>query len=183
MRVRKRRVEACYRIAPPHGILRDAKHTWRFKRADFYQGWRVVVSSSTLTLHKNHRLLREQTVSLSATELHFGGVRWWFICPDCQCRTAYLYLPQNAHHFSCRNCHNLSYESTQSSHSTSERQLQNWARENGTTTREARLLSYLIDSDGAMLETKRPRLSKVRRRRSQAGRVIAKLAREKGISL
>lgn len=182
-RVRKHKVESCCRLAPPQGALRDAKHTWHFKVWDLYLRWQVIATSATLTLFPNHRLLIEQTVQLHRTEPQFGGVRWWFLCPDCQRRVLYLCLPQNAHHFSCRSCHNLSYESTQSSHSASERHFQGLAREIGITTREARLWSHLTDSDAAVPDTKRPILNKVRKRRTAMGRIIAKLAREKALTI
>lgn len=61
---------------------------------------------------KNLHTLR---VTLSSTPCHFGGVRWWFICPskDCGRRVAVLYLPNGASCFGCRHCHSLSYESCQ----------------------------------------------------------------------
>ena len=193
-RVKKHKVESCCRIAPPQGALRDAKHTWHFDYWDLYLRWQVIATSSTITLFPNHRLLYEQTVKLHGTQPQFGGVRWWFLCPDCQRRVLYLYLPQNVYHpacrscenayrFSCRRCHNLSYESTQSSHSASERRFQGLAREMGITTREARLWSHLTDSDAAVTDTKRPRLNKVRKRRTAMGRIIAKLAREKRLTI
>lgn len=51
-----------------------------------------------------------QRVSLNATPLHFGGVRWWFACPKCGRRCAKLYLPDLSG-FACRICHNLTYRS------------------------------------------------------------------------
>jgi len=182
-RLRKDKVERCCRLAPPQGVLRDAKHTWRFEYWDFYLRWQVIAANSTLTLFPNHRVLYEQTVKLHGTQPQFGGVRWWFLCPDCQHRVLYIYLPYDAHHFSCRRCHNLSYESTQSSHSASERHFQGLAREIGITTREARIWSHLTDSDAAVTDTKRPILNKVRKRRTPMGRIIAKLAREKRLTI
>ena len=181
--MRKRRVESCFKIAAPLGVLRDGNTTWHFMRWDFYLRWQVIATSATLTLFPNHRLLIEQTVQLHRTEPQFGGVRWWFLCPDCQRRVLYLCLPQNAHHFSCRSCHNLSYESAQSSRSPAQKSLQCLGREMGITTREAKLWFRLTHSTGAVPDTKRPILNKVRRRRSRIGQVIAKLARENGLSI
>jgi len=58
---------------------------------------------------------------LTWTPCHFGGRRWWFICPmevdgeDCNRRVGVLYLP-NDKSFGCRHCHNLTYRSCQESH-------------------------------------------------------------------
>ena len=56
-------------------------------------------------------------ISLTTTPCHFGGVRFWFICPlsvngvYCGRRVAKLYLPPGAYYYGCRHCYNLSYES------------------------------------------------------------------------
>ena len=52
---------------------------------------------------------------------HFGGRRWWFICPlvvsgrACNRRVGALYLG-NGDYFGCRHCYNLTYESSKESH-------------------------------------------------------------------
>ena len=57
----------------------------------------------------------DEPIPLLATRPHFGGVRWWFICPlvvagnPCQRRVGKLYLPPGARYFGCRHCHGLSY--------------------------------------------------------------------------
>jgi hypothetical protein len=56
-------------------------------------------------------------ISLTSTPCHFGGVRYWFICPlsvngvYCGRRTGTLYLASGGNYFGCRHCYNLSYES------------------------------------------------------------------------
>lgn len=56
-------------------------------------------------------------ISLTTTACHFGGVRYWFICPlsvngvHCGKRVGTLYLASGGHYFGCRHCYNLSYES------------------------------------------------------------------------
>lgn len=54
---------------------------------------------------------------LQKTELHFGGCRWWFLCPlrshsgACNRRVNFLYLRDR--YFGCRSCHQLTYRSSQ----------------------------------------------------------------------
>jgi hypothetical protein len=61
-------------------------------------------------------------VELETTHPHFGGLRWWFLCPlvvrgqACSRRVGKLYLPPSARYFGCRNCHDLTYTSCQESH-------------------------------------------------------------------
>ena len=56
-------------------------------------------------------------VSLATTPCHFGGVRYWFICPlskngvYCGRRVGKVYCPPGANYYGCRHCYNLSYES------------------------------------------------------------------------
>ncbi len=56
---------------------------------------------------------------LTTTRPHFGGLRWWFVCPlvadgrPCNRRVGKLYLPPRARHFGCRHCHSLTYTSCQ----------------------------------------------------------------------
>jgi len=56
-------------------------------------------------------------IELVTTPCHFGGVRYWFICPlvvngrPCRRRVSTLYLPPNGEYFGCRHCHDLTYRS------------------------------------------------------------------------
>lgn len=60
-------------------------------------------------------------VKLVWTACHFGGRRWWFICPlavngrVCNRRVGVLYLGSGKY-FGCRHCYNLTYESSKESH-------------------------------------------------------------------
>ncbi len=63
----------------------------------------------------------DYTFRLTTTQPHFGGLRWWFICPlivsdrTCQRRVSKLYLPQDGRYFGCRHCYDLTYTSCQES--------------------------------------------------------------------
>jgi hypothetical protein len=54
-------------------------------------------------------------VSLVTSEPHYGGRRWWFICPIKKIRVAKLYLPPGATRFASRQAHDLTYRSSQQS--------------------------------------------------------------------
>jgi len=50
-------------------------------------------------------------IDLDTTPCHFGGKRWWFICPNRNCgrRCRILYLASQSDYFLCRICQNLTY--------------------------------------------------------------------------
>lgn len=58
----------------------------------------------------------DDTILLVPTRPHFGGRRWWFICPACGGRARKLFLPPSRPNFRCRRCHRLTYRSCQESH-------------------------------------------------------------------
>ena len=61
----------------------------------------------------------ELPIRLETTPLHFGGCRWWGICPlvvnsrACNRRVGKLYLPPGGRYFGCRHCYRLTYQSVQ----------------------------------------------------------------------
>lgn len=64
-----------------------------------------------------------ERVRLLTTKPHFGGMRSWFACPfsskdrkSCGRRVGKLYLPPGELRFGCRQCHALTYKSSQESH-------------------------------------------------------------------
>ena len=58
-------------------------------------------------------------IRLEFTLCHFGGRRWWFVCPlvvngrACGRRCRIVYLAPGAVYFGCRECYQLTYESRQ----------------------------------------------------------------------
>jgi hypothetical protein len=50
-----------------------------------------------------------QTIALATTTPHFGGTRWWFICPVTGERVGRLHLPPGASQFASRQAHGLTY--------------------------------------------------------------------------
>ena len=63
----------------------------------------------------------EMQILLMPTYPHFGGVRYWFICPlivsgqPCNRRVGKIYLPRRGRYFGCRHCYDLAYRSSQES--------------------------------------------------------------------
>jgi hypothetical protein len=50
-------------------------------------------------------------VTLKSTRPHYGGIRWWFLCPKTGGRAAKLFLPPGATLFASRSAHGLGYSS------------------------------------------------------------------------
>ena len=67
--------------------------------------------------HFGEKAELDYKVRLEWTSCHFGGRRWWFICPlvvngqVCNRRVGALYLASGKY-FGCRHCHNLTYQSS-----------------------------------------------------------------------
>ena len=54
---------------------------------------------------------QHQTVALTTTPCRFGGLRWWWRCPETGRRCAKLYLPNGGRRFLGRAAHGLAYAS------------------------------------------------------------------------
>ena len=63
----------------------------------------------TVTDKEGNETKYDYEVSLVTTPCTFGGVRYWFGCPDCGRRVGVLYLARGDVRFRCRHCNNLSY--------------------------------------------------------------------------
>jgi len=75
---------------------------------------RVLVFSYTITKrYTKEEKTFEYPVHLDKTPCNYGGMRWWFLCPNCSHRCRILYLPPGRDYFLCRICHNLTYTSQQ----------------------------------------------------------------------
>ena len=53
----------------------------------------------------------ENVYHLESTLTPLGGLRWWWLCPRCGKRRAWLYMPPRANFWACRVCHDLKYRS------------------------------------------------------------------------
>ena len=90
----------------------------------FTTNWETAPSTVTLSyaddaIGKNSIRLE---VELQSTKVRNGGKRWWFTCPlirdgvPCGRRCGCLHLPPGQNYFGCRQCHGLTYESSQQAH-------------------------------------------------------------------
>ena len=61
----------------------------------------------------------DYAIKLTTTACHFGGYRYWFVCPRwgcgwwCRRRVAKLWLPPGGDFFWCRQCYDLTHYSAQ----------------------------------------------------------------------
>ena len=53
----------------------------------------------------------DDKVYLAPTRPHFGGLRWWFVCPQLNRRVRKLYLPVGGRHFWSRHAYEPAYAS------------------------------------------------------------------------
>ena len=60
-------------------------------------------------------------IRLTETSCHFGGSRYWFVCPDCGRWVGKIYLPttlycrdERVQRWRCRHCYRLTYEQRRS---------------------------------------------------------------------
>lgn len=54
-------------------------------------------------------LVNDQRVNLSESKTHFGGVRFWFECPECKKRRGILFQDFIGNRIACRICFGLKY--------------------------------------------------------------------------
>ena len=59
------------------------------------------------------RVLSNDFPLFGHTRCNYGGERRWLLCPRCFRRVAKLYRPPDEVLFACRQCHGLTYRSTQ----------------------------------------------------------------------
>ena len=85
-------------------------------------GWESELSLLAISYTSGSGRTVCSAIPLQSTPLHFGGCRWWFTCPMrtsgavCGRRVGKLYLAAGSPYFACRQCHNLTYKSSQQAH-------------------------------------------------------------------
>jgi ribosomal protein L37AE/L43A len=96
---------------------------WRWIRWPQAKKWAVVLrgesTSDPMIFVREFRhseppdYCKEFGISLASTQQRLGGVRWWFVCSECNRRMVKLYRPQGASNWACRDCHELTYGAAQ----------------------------------------------------------------------
>lgn len=109
----------CFRLPQP--VIGELK--WKRGEAVNGVGFRVSTRERRMTLTYAPTTpsgTKERVgcdIGLDATSCHFGGWRWWFLCPAvCYRRVAILYF--DGERFACRKCHGLAYASQNVPHGT-----------------------------------------------------------------
>ena len=111
-------IEDCEQISIST-VVREQKHTLfklqpRWERKEFYS-----VLDDRLECMNLISLRKRSPLELRFTSSapHFGGMRYWFLCPRCNKRVGKLYRPKLTDKFECRHCYHLTYSSTQTHNS------------------------------------------------------------------
>lgn len=115
-----------FKEALSHGPGRGGVLTWsRGGKASSALSFSVEEGDGGLAVRLSYSKGGEEThyrVSLGGVTLPSGGRRWYFRCPivaqggPCDRRTMKLYLPPGGLVFGCRECHGLTYTSSQEAH-------------------------------------------------------------------
>ena len=81
-----------------------------WNRKEFYAVLNDRLECMTLFSLRQHSPLE---LRFTSSTPHFGGQRYWLVCPRCGKRVGKLYRPKMADKFECRHCHKLTYTSSQ----------------------------------------------------------------------
>lgn len=71
-----------------------------------HRGWLSVEYFTTINGQKTKNT---EDIKFDSTPCHFGGSRYWFLCPCCKTRITTVYKLNNV--YRCRHCHNLTFRS------------------------------------------------------------------------
>ena len=82
----------------------------------------VIYSEEAIAINLQYNSLGEfieEVILFTPSDCNLGGKRLWFLCPIrkesneiCHKRVGVLYKPPHNNYFGCRECHNLTYESS-----------------------------------------------------------------------
>ena len=82
----------------------------------------LVAETSVVLVYVADRTDVRLPIGLSTSGQYFGGVRFWMLCPivkdgkGCRKRVGKLHLPPGETEFGCRDCYDLTYQSSQDAH-------------------------------------------------------------------
>jgi hypothetical protein len=125
---KKKTVEQAWRL----DMARFAKDVQLDRAGSGYTAWRGNLGSETtigwevcpphrlrlyysVTKRDRNKVDYDYWVDLDTTPCYYGNKRWWFICPNTNCRRRcrILYMAPGSDYFLCRICQNLTYRSQQ----------------------------------------------------------------------
>jgi hypothetical protein len=99
------------------GREETASVSYMLKDIGFKEGRSAyVLTIRSPVIRRGQRISIPQDIPLVTTQLHSGGKRYWFSCPDCRRGVGRLHRPHGASRFLCRSCYDLTYASCQESH-------------------------------------------------------------------
>jgi hypothetical protein len=99
------------------GREETASVSYMLKDIGFKEGRSAyVLTIRSPIIRQGQRISIPQDIPLVTTQLHSGGKRYWFSCPDCRKRVGRLHHPHGVNLFLCRSCYDLTYASCQESH-------------------------------------------------------------------
>lgn len=101
-----------------------ASVSYSYDLAGENEGWLRLNYTRRLTGQDRARV--EQLIRLEFTEPHFGGRRWWMICPSGGQRVAKLYLPPGGDRFASRQEWRLVYSSQRYNRKAAAKQIARW---------------------------------------------------------
>ena len=93
-------------------VDRQGSWVWRSSTCEAVASiqYEYQLTGLVLSYHSNGQNY-SYSVPISTTPCNYGGVRYWFNCPNCHKRVAKLYFKQSM--FYCRSCHALNYATQQ----------------------------------------------------------------------
>jgi len=112
--LKKLTVEECERISISTIVLKQVHHVLKLIPDVSLEELNAIIAQRLDNINYQsiiHGYLLK--LSFTTTVPHFGGVRYWFVCPYCDRRVGTLYSPRFERYFKCRHCHNLTYKSVQ----------------------------------------------------------------------
>lgn len=109
------------RTLAPGGFATGRSVRWRWSNGDIAAVAQYSVScaaSGQITVWLAY-LVGERIVSdpiaVVTTCPQYGGLRYWWSCPDCGGRAGVLYCPSRRHLWRCRQCYQVTYASSNAS--------------------------------------------------------------------
>jgi len=111
-------------VEQSHSLSSWGRFQWAqdlgYRDEDLKLKWSEEDGWLALDYRRDGRRYRER-IRLTETPCHYGGSRFWFVCPSCGRRAGKVYLPTNVYYngervtrWLCRRCYGLTYEQRRS---------------------------------------------------------------------